>query len=180
MSHTTTQMRRAADAEPGARHVHARFELAGSNSFDLVAVVRRAVEDFTMRLGGDAELASCLGVAAHELAENAIKYADDRRATVQLDFVQRARKLELRVGSLNHAAPGCLQQLAEIARAVSGVSDRMSYYRERMLVAARRAEGSGLGLARIVGETSLDLSITVDGGLARIDATYSHDLGGSS
>lgn len=180
MSPTKTHTRRSADTALDTRHVHARFELDSSSSFDLVAVVRRAVEDFTLRLGGDADLASCMGVAAHELAENAIKYADDRRATVQLDFVQRADTLALRVGSLNHASPERLQQLAEIARAVAGVSDRMSYYRERMLVAARRAEGSGLGLARIIGETSLDLAIIIDGELARVDATYTHDLGGSS
>lgn len=180
MSPTTTQPRRAASPDDVPRQIYARFELDGDNSFDLVAVVRRAVEDFALRLGSDADLASCLGVAAHELAENAVKYAADHRATVQLDFRQRGATLEVHVGSLNRASSERLAQLAEIGRAVSGVSDRMGYYRERMLVAARRAEGSGLGLARIVGETGLALSITIDGELARVDATHTLDLGGSS
>jgi hypothetical protein len=152
---------------------------SGANAFSMIAVVRRTVEDACLRLGGDPELASSLGVAAHELFENAIKYVDDGQVTVDLSLGRVGSKLETTVRTSNTASPDRLRQLAVVGAGIADARDRMSYYRDRMIAVASVAEGSGLGLARILGETNLQLMIAVDGRLACVEASQTTELGGA-
>ncbi len=156
------------------------FIANGSNGTSMIAVVRRTVEDACLRLGGDPELASGLGVAAHELMENAIKYSEDGRVNVDLALTRKGRLLETAVRTSNTAGPARLRQLEIVGSGIAAAEDRMTYYRDRMVAVASQAEGSGLGLARILGETNLQLSIAIDGRLARVEASQTMEPGGAS
>lgn len=171
--------RGAPRAPAGPQRFAASFVANGSNGFSMIAVVRRTVEDACLRLGGDPDLASCLGVAAHELLENAIKYADDGQVTVELAMTRTGPKLETTVRASNTASPARLRQLEVVGQGIAAAQDRVTYYRDRMIAVASVAEGSGLGLARILGETNLQLSIAIDGRLARVEATQTTELGGA-
>jgi two-component sensor histidine kinase len=171
--------RAASRTQAGPQRFGASFVASGANAFSMIAVVRRTVEDACLRLGGDPELASSLGVAAHELFENAIKYVDDGQVTVDLSLGRVGSKLETTVRASNTASPDRLRQLAVVGAGIADARDRMSYYRDRMIAVASVAEGSGLGLARILGETNLQLMIAVDGRLARVEASQTTELGGA-
>ena len=173
------QSRAAARSSAGPQRFSASFVAHGSNGFSMIAVVRRTVEDACLRLGGDPELASCLGVAAHELLENAIKYADDGQVTVELSLVRAGFKLETTVSASNTANPARLRQLEVVGAGIAEARDRTTYYRDRMIAVASMAEGSGLGLARILGETNLQLTIAIDGRLACVEASQTTELGGA-
>lgn len=171
--------RAASRTQAGPQRFGASFVASGANAFSMIAVVRRTVEDACLRLGGDPELASSLGVAAHELFENAIKYVDDGQVTVDLSLGRVGSKLETTVRASNTASPDRLRQLAVVGAGIADARERMSYYRDRMIAVASVAEGSGLGLARILGETNLQLMIAVDGRLARVEASQTTELGGA-
>jgi two-component sensor histidine kinase len=171
--------RAASRTQAGPQRFGASFVASGANAFSMIAVVRRTVEDACLRLGGDPELASSLGVAAHELFENAIKYVDDGQVTVDLSLGRVGSKLETTVRTSNTASPDRLRQLAVVGAGIADARERMSYYRDRMIAVASVAEGSGLGLARILGETNLQLMIAVDGRLARVEASQTTELGGA-
>jgi anti-sigma regulatory factor (Ser/Thr protein kinase) len=171
--------RAASRTQAGPQRFGASFVASGANAFSMIAVVRRTVEDACLRLGGDPELASSLGVAAHELFENAIKYVDDGQVTVDLSLGRVGSKLETTVRASNTASPDRLRQLAVVGAGIADARDRMSYYRDRMIAVASVAEGSGLGLARILGETNLQLMIAVDGRLACVEASQTTELGGA-
>lgn len=171
--------RAASRTQAGPQRFGASFVASGANAFSMIAVVRRTVEDACLRLGGDPELASSLGVAAHELFENAIKYVDDGQVTVDLSLGRVGSKLETTVRTSNTASPDRLRQLAVVGAGIADARERMSYYRDRMIAVASVAEGSGLGLARILGETNLQLMIAVDGRLACVEASQTTELGGA-
>jgi hypothetical protein len=165
----------AASGQP--RSVVARFELQGEN-LDLLGVIRRAVEDTAYRLGATQEIVDEMVVACHELAENALEYSSDGHAALFAELLRDGGTLRARIGASNLAAPRDIPVLVELAKEMSEVTDRATFYQARLQQAARAQEGSGLGLARILGETELALTISVIDGRVLVEAACEQPLEG--
>jgi hypothetical protein len=161
----------------GPRSVLARFELQGEN-LDLLGVIRRAVEDTAHRLGATQVIVDEMVVACHELAENALEYSSDGHAALFAELLRDGGTLRARIVATNQAAPGDIPVLVELAKEMSEVTDRSSFYQARLEQAARAHEGSGLGLARILGETELALTISVTDGRVLVEAACEQPVEG--
>ena len=134
------------------------FHLVFRPNIKLVSTVRRFTRDFYQRVLANQELASRLALATHEMLENAVTYANDDETAVRIDVDGEV----LSIRTWNRAAP---ERIATIKAGIDGVmaaSDPEAYYQEQMIVAAKRTDGSGLGLARVRNEAEMSLSYEID------------------
>jgi hypothetical protein len=127
----------------------------------LVSVTRRFVEESLGRFVDDRSLISRVAMAAHELLENAAKYAADRNADLSVS-------VEGLKG--DQTSTGHLSRLREAFVELNGCSDPMTLYVDVMRRNAQRPNASGLGLARILAEAEMKLGLTVTGQTATIVA----------
>lgn len=137
----------------------------------LVSVTRRFVEDALKRFVSDRDLVSRVAMTAHELLENAAKYARDRAAelTVTLDQAGGGKgQVTLRLS--NDTTPAHIDRLRQIFSEMDACRDPLALYVELMRRNARRPDVSGLGLARILAEGEMTLGLSVDGRTATIVA----------
>jgi hypothetical protein len=154
---------------PAARSLKLRLLMAVDPS--LVSVTRRFVEEALSRFVGDLSLISRVAMTAHELLENAAKYADDRNADLSLTVdgsAEDAAHVTLRLS--NETSPGNLTRLREMFSELNDCADPMMFYVELMRRNALRASSSGIGLARIRAEGEMSLGLTVEGQTATIVA----------
>src|SRR5262245_46506155 len=106
-----------------------RLELRMDANPLLVSVTRRFVEQALGTFVEDADLVSRAAMAAHELLENAAKYACHGKAelSVVLDRVGReAGQLTLRL--CNSASPANIDRLREVFSAIEGCDDPLVMY----------------------------------------------------
>ena len=137
----------------------------------LVSVTRRFVEQALENFVEDADLVSRVAMAAHELLENAAKYARQGKAvlSVVLDRVgDEAGELTLRL--CNEANPAHIDRLREVFSKIDGCEDPLVMYVGLMRRNARDTDISGLGLARIRAEGEMTLDLDIDGEIATIAA----------
>ena len=138
----------------------ASFELMFNPSADLITVVRQFVENFYLRVLGDADLSSRVALTTHELLENAAKYSTDGevRLFVQIDT---ARGLAL-VRTINRAEPEQIERLRADFQEIAAAPDVNEYYAKMLRRSAERRSGSGgIGLARIWAETDMAMRLVV-------------------
>lgn len=146
-----------------------RLELRMDASPLLVSVTRRFVEQALGTFVEDADLVSRAAMAAHELLENAAKYAEQGKAvlSVVLDRVGRdAGRLTLRL--CNSASPAHIDRLREIFSTIQSAEDPLVMYVGLMRRHAHDMDVSGLGLARIRAEGDMNLALDIDGEVATI------------
>jgi hypothetical protein len=136
----------------------------------LVSVTRRYVHEALGRFVNDGDLVSRVAMAAHELLENAAKYADQSNAdlSITLDDVGGERRITLRLS--NDASDGHLTRLRHLVSELDGCSDPYLYYLELVRRNAAARSASGVGLARIVVEAQMKLGVSVSGQTATIVA----------
>jgi anti-sigma regulatory factor (Ser/Thr protein kinase) len=142
------------------------FHLVFRPNIKLVSTVRRFTGEFYRRVLVDQELASRLALATHEMLENAVAYANDDETAIRIEIEGD----QLSVRTWNRAAAERLAALKSSIDRVMAAPDADLYYQEQMSVAARRSEGSGLGLARIRNEAEMNLSYDFDNDRACIRA----------
>jgi hypothetical protein len=147
-----------------------RLELRLDASPDLVSVTRRFLEEAMGRFVDDADLVSRAAMAAHELLENAAKYAQHGTAELSLivDGHAGARRLTLRLSNSTSAAH--IGRLREIFSEIGGCQDPQALYVGLMRRNAHETDISGLGLARICAEGEMTLDLQIDGEHATIAA----------
>src|SRR6266404_9028654 len=109
----------------------------------LVSVTRRFVEESLGRFVDDRSLISRVAMAAHELLENAAKYAADRNAdlSVSVEGREGAGTITLRLS--NQTSTGHLSRLRDAFVELSSCSDAMTLYVEVMRRNAHRPSASG-------------------------------------
>ncbi len=139
-----------------------RLHLCFAPNVTLISAVRRFVVDFFERVLSHGEIGDRLGLVAHELLENAVKYSTDPGAVISLLIVRSTATRQIRIQTQNSASPENIERLRAIAKAMEEANDAMAFYQRLMLDSARRSEGSGLGLARIWAEGEMRLSITIE------------------
>ncbi len=129
----------------------------------MATAVSKLVADFCQVVLGDADLAWRFRLAAHELAENVVKYAAGPRLdlTVELEEVDASRVLRIR--SCNDAKPEQLREVEARLRELVRADDPVALYDRLIRETASRSDVSGLGLARIRAEGELDISYTIQG-----------------
>jgi two-component sensor histidine kinase len=151
-----------AAAPAGASH---SLDLALTPTLGQISVIREFVESYYQAVLRDRDLICRVGMAAHELLENATKYAKRGGARLRIQVRDDAGPglglVSIRVS--NAADPARLPDLELIVGELAETRDVSVTYRKYLLRAAGRAEGSGLGLARIRAEAEMTLSIERDG-----------------
>jgi hypothetical protein len=133
-------------------------------SVRFVSLARRFVYDVYTDILKDADLAWRLGMATHELLENAVKYGEDGGMTLRVttETIQGKDALVLTVS--NVASQENARILREAFAEMATFEKPSDYYDMLMTRASTRDEGSGLGLGRICTEANMSLSCQIDSG----------------
>lgn len=151
------------------------LELRFQPTVELISSTRRYVCAFFGPLISDPDVVSRIGLATHELLENILKYATDRRTVTRVHLVEARGKRTLSIETTSKVSPERRAGLEEIFTEMAGASDAMSYYQLTMGRARHRRHGSGLGLARVWAEAEMTLSIDFAGESVTIRATANLD-----
>jgi len=153
------------------------FSMEFFPSIKAISVTRRFVTDLAIECLHDADLAARVALVAHELLENSLKYSVDGAASLTID-VSPADDTNMRSVSVGVWCRGQASHTDTLRRAldeIAAAEDPSAYYLSAMRRSAKRASGSGLGLARIRAEGEMDLTgdFEGDGVCVRARATVS-------
>lgn len=145
----------------GIEALPASFAIRFSPSSHLISIVRRFVHSFYGKVLDDAELASQLALATHELLENAVKYGTTNEAGLAVTVAELDDGFSITVAIRNRAEEEDIAEARRLIDALAGAADPFAYYQELMHEAAERVDGSGLGIARIAAETGMTLEAAI-------------------
>lgn len=167
----------------------AYLELHFSPSVELISLVRRFVFDFYRQLLRDEDAVSRVALTTHELLENAVRYSTNGVATVRIEVTAStgapadAGQLEERTLTItmeNQAEESHRIALNGIFDELKHADDPFDHYQKMMIRNAKRTDGSGLGLARILCEAEMDLDCEIENDRVRILARTGVSLRGAS
>jgi len=144
------------------------FELVFRPSVDLISIVRCFVSEFYARAVEDADVASRLALATHELLENAAKYATGGETYLHVDLDRSTGTVTVR--TRNRTTPERIAVLERSFTELAGANDPAGLYNAMLRRTAAQEQGSGLGLARIRIEGEMSLDLVVTGDLVEINA----------
>lgn len=140
------------------------FELRFEPTVALVATVRRFVSEFYAQLFGDSEIADNLGMATHEMLENATAYSNHRQSEMTIAARNIGPEVDVTIQTKNRATPERLELARKVLDEVTSAPDPLAHYIKLMSRAAKRRDGgSGLGLGRIRAEADLSLKYEIEG-----------------
>jgi hypothetical protein len=139
-----------------------RMEMSFRPNPQLVPIVRRFVADVYRRVIASDDDVDRIAMAAHELVENAVRFSNDGAAVLRID-VTPGDPARVTICTTNSASAENLATVVGWLQEMMSVSDPFTFYLEAMRETARRAHGSGLGLARVFAEGALDLDCKVEG-----------------
>jgi len=112
-------------------------------------------------------------LAAHELSENVVKYAADQVCSVRVRTERSAASdgpVSLSITTENAVLPDALRRVEAYLCALEAATNPDAFYDEQIAETAKRANGSGLGLARIRSEAAMDIRHHSNDGRLRITA----------
>jgi hypothetical protein len=109
-----------------------------------------------------------IGIAAHELMENAFRYSPATDVTLHILIEEGT----IRITAENDATPERIAELCDEIEALCAAQDALAHYQRKMeeAVSTPRAEGSGLGLARVRWEAKMSVDFRVDGSRVAVSA----------
>jgi two-component sensor histidine kinase len=130
-----------------------------------VSLVRRFVSGHYECVLDDDDVAYRLGMAAHELIENAAKYASDQRAQFRIERTAEGEdEQSVALSIKNTTNPVHAERLANQLQEMEACADPAEYYRTLMRKAAKqRGRAGGLGLARIRAEGQMTVTCAREG-----------------
>lgn len=136
------------------------FEFTFGANVELVNVVRRFVEDAYARLLGDKTEGARVGIATHELMENAIK-ASKSTSRVRIELQAGSGESTIQIRTWNPISRWDLAVLTQAIKELGAVTDGDAHFMKLMHKLANSKTGSGLGLARVFAEARMTLSLEV-------------------
>jgi anti-sigma regulatory factor (Ser/Thr protein kinase) len=148
----------------------AYMELMFRPQVELISVVRRFVGEFCGQLVGDAEWASRMALATHELLENAAKYSSTGESRLRVQIARGPSTCRLSVRTWNEALPIEIESLKQACSSVSNASNPLDHYQRRLRETLNNGARSELGLARIRAEADLALDCHVEGAVVCVSA----------
>ena len=147
------------------------IELNFGPRWKYIAVVRGFIANFLAVSITDTVLSDGVAMAASELLENAVKYANADETQVRLGLDAATGTIQVSV--TNSASPEAIAGLRALWEKVSA-GDPLQAYLTLMREAATRSDGkSQLGLARIRHETKAEMNLDIKGNRVTISLAYS-------
>lgn len=146
------------------------LELSFRPTVATICSARRFVSSFYEPLLGDADAASRVALAAHELLENALKYSTDGETVMRVAVSSSERPSSVTVETVNRIAPERREGLDAAFDEMKRCGDASEHYQRAMHRTRKRRDGSGLGLARIWAEAEMRLERAYEGAFVRITA----------
>jgi two-component sensor histidine kinase len=147
------------------------FDLSIDPNPRFVSIVRRFVEDALARLLLDPACVCQVAMSAHELLENATKYAIGGKALLRVSFTRDGDQADVSLYLANETTPRHIGRLRDQVTAIASAADPFAHYQRLMRQSARSTEESGLGLARIRAEGDMILALEVKGSSVALLAT---------
>jgi len=136
---------------------------SGPGAILVVSALRRFVVDALRHFIGDEDRIAEIAIVAHELFENAAKYANRGTAELTFELVSEpGGQGRIRVQTRNHATADEQQLLEGVVGRIAAAVDPVALYDEFIRDSLAR-EGSGLGLARIQAESTMKLTWKIEG-----------------
>jgi hypothetical protein len=146
------------------------FHISFRPSFKLISTVRRFSEAFYEQTLDNREMSERVGLATHELLENAVAYATDGETSVRVEVNPEY----IAVMTWNRASPARLAELKKMIDALNAAEDPDHHYQAMMQKTAHRTDGSGLGLARIRAEAGMTITYELTADRVCIQARAPH------
>lgn len=158
-----------ASADSDGRAAFASFRIVMQLEAKHLTPARHVIANIAQSIDLDAEVASRLALAAHELLENAVKYsaAADRQVLLRLSIV-RGSKASVTV--CNASSREIYQRMQRRLRRLNRETDAAAYYQALIVRTMARQTGSGLGLARIRAEAEMKLYCAFRGDVLSVRA----------
>lgn len=140
---------------------HAYFDMTFAPSLELVSNVRVFITKFFDSVVRDVDLVDRVGVAVHELLENAIRYSLDGVTAVRIDMV-RGPDVAVTIRTRNLARPEDIERVRSNVAELTAAPDAGAHYQYLMQKSlGTPAHVSGLGLGRVAAESEMDLVLEV-------------------
>ena len=137
----------------------------------VVSPTRRIIEAKLGPVLEDEDAIFRVAMTAHELLENAAKYASDGKARLELSVTPREEGAIVRVVVTNNATQENIAQLGVCYAEMNAAKDAMAHYFSLMRMNAKAGALSRLGLARVRAEGEMDIEVDVEGERVKIVAS---------
>ncbi len=137
----------------------------------IVSPTRRLLETKLAPVLDDDDAVFRVAMAAHELLENAAKYASDGKARLEVDVSAHEEDALVRVVVTNNAVREHIDQLAACFAEMKAESDAMAHYFALMRRNAKNGSISRLGLARVRAEGEMEIAVDIDGETVKVVAS---------
>jgi hypothetical protein len=147
------------------------LDLPLSVSASMVSPTRRIIEAKLGPALDDEDAIFRVAMTAHELLENAAKYASDGKARLEVSIKPRGEDALVRVVVTNNATREHIDQLGACYAEMNANRDAMAHYFSLMRMNAKAGAMSRLGLARVRAEGEMDIEVDVQGETVKIVAS---------
>jgi two-component sensor histidine kinase len=137
----------------------------------MVSPTRRIIEAKLGPVLQDEDAIFRVAMTAHELLENAAKYASDGQARLEVHVIPRGEDAIVQVAVTNNATPEHISQLGICYAEMNAASDAMAHYFALMRRNAKPGTLSRLGLARVRAEGEMDIAVDVQGPVVKVTAS---------
>ena len=137
----------------------------------MVSPTRRIIEAKLGPVLEDEDAIFRVAMTAHELLENAAKYASDGQARLEVNVSPRGEDAVVRVTVTNNSSPEHIDQLGICYAEMNAARDAMAHYFALMRMNAKSGAVSRLGLARVRAEGEMDIEVDIQGAVVKVIAS---------
>lgn len=137
----------------------------------IVSPTRRLLESKLAPVLDDDDAVFRVAMAAHELLENAAKYAKDGKARLEVQVSPRDDDALVSVAVTNNAVQEHIDNLTACFAEMKAESDAMAHYFALMRRNAKNGSISRLGLARVRAEGEMEIAVDIDGETVKVVAS---------